>query len=320
MGKELDLRKLTDVEVYNATILPNRPHGVFQTGKQYIPLNRAVQRLGGVKKLHQLINRNFNHGGTSKMFGANPVFTSGPGMDPDAQAWIDRMTAPTALEQSSINTFVLAEKASGNWSLYDEFYCHSLGSTNGVIGSRAKIATINGGVTWSINGATFNSTTGYLGSGYNPTTDATNLTLEDGIITQFVKTVPKDSSFTFGATTATPNRTVIRKFDATTIQHGLSVNFFGSIETWRADMLVAISHVSGAELLHMDGVLEDTDVIAATGLPNQEYLIGAYFNGTPCCFTDATISTTLIGAGSGFDHVAHNTNVRSLLTNLGVTL
>ena len=72
MTKEQDLRKLTDIEVYNATIIPNRPNGVMQVGKQYIPLNRAVQRLGGIKKLQQLMNRHFNSGGLSKLAGSNP--------------------------------------------------------------------------------------------------------------------------------------------------------------------------------------------------------------------------------------------------------
>jgi len=71
-----DLRKLTESEVANRTIIPFYRNGVLRVGLEDIPLNRAFQRFGhggGSQAPNigsQFENRFMNSGGVSdKLFG-----------------------------------------------------------------------------------------------------------------------------------------------------------------------------------------------------------------------------------------------------------
>ena len=57
----------------------------------------------------------------------------------------------------------------------------------------------------------------------------------------------------------------------------------------------------------------------STGLPAISIFIGAFDNnGTTQNFLIGTASTFIAGAAIGFNQSAHNTNIRALLTTLGV--
>ena len=70
-----------------------------------------------------------------------------------------------------------------------------------------------------------------------------------------------------------------------------------------------------------DGVLADTFALPTAALvtPNEIIVGGRNVDGTPQFFIIGTVSTALMGAVMA-DQVAHNTNVRALLTSLGTTL
>ena len=67
-------------------------------------------------------------------------------------------------------------------ALYDEFWCFSLGSTNGLNGFKGTKATANGGLAWSVDGADFNGTNAYIDTNFNPSVDGVNYTLNDASI------------------------------------------------------------------------------------------------------------------------------------------
>ena len=69
--------------------------------------------------------------------------------------------------------------------------------------------------------------------------------------------------------------------------------------------------------MFIDGAIDDSGVVASDGLPVTNYDIGRVDNIAPI-FGDNTISSFIAGAGIGFNQAEHNTNLRQLLTDLGV--
>jgi hypothetical protein len=325
MSKEKDLRKLTDIQVLNATILPNRPHGVFQYGEQYISLNRAAQRLGGIKKLQQLLNRYFNKGGVSSMFGSRAKFSDNlSNVIAEVQAVFDRMPTLSENEKDAVATFIINEKNIGNYDLYDEFYCLSLGATNGLIGFKSKTATANGGITWGVNGATFNGTTGYIDTDWNPASDGVNYKSGDAYVSMFIKDFTQTASdrIPFGSYDGTSydfinayqlgriNGALFTSVENTEINYGASLD----------NALFSVGSSGGNTTVYLDGIFGDTDVFdGTTALNTAPFYIGARNDESSSgFFVQGTISSTLIGAEIGFDHAAHNTNLRLFLATLQV--
>lgn len=249
--------------------------------------------------------------------------TTDSGVDPDAAAWVARMTSPSITEQAAVNTFVIAEKASGNWSLIDEFYLMSLGATNGLIGAKSKSATAFGGITWDVNGATFNGINAYIDTDFNPSVDGVNYTLNDALALSVNSAVPiNNNQSLWGAfSLVTPAGMGAWKNGGQFRALANSSNFNSGLLFDEHDSLNGFVRTSNSALKLIQGTDEADFSLPAAILPNDTVFIGAANDaGSPIHYGDSSISSLVIGAGVGFNHAAHNTNVRNLLTDLGVAL
>jgi len=258
-------------------------------------------------------------------------------IDPDVAHVLSRMFSPSELEETAITNFILAEKAVGNYQLYDEFYCHSLGAVNGVIGFKNKTGVSVGGVTFDVNGATFNGTTGYINTNFNQLDDAI-VSSQNNIGRQsFVKDFPSpvyDFAQIYEGLAVFYNTV----FDSghlsgvTNVAGKLRAEAGGTSSTefnnQNAPSLYGAVRVSQTQNeAYVNGVLAASVFSPSQVLVNSPYYIGAINSfdvtldtSSPANFTEITISTYTLHGAIGFDSVAHNTNVRALLTELGVVL
>lgn len=246
--------------------------------------------------------------------------------DADALAWLGKMTNPTSLERRAINTFVIADKASGNWALRDDIWIRSLGSVNGLVGKN-KTGTATAGIGWSINGASYNGTTHYVDNNFDLTSDGVNYALSDAQVGFFIKT---SSAKTSGA------NCVMGVFDGSGFTQILEqpattdLNFYNN----KNDANVLTENLldntqyegvfsTGVRKCYKDGVDFTEGTQSPTPLMATGYSIyeGARNNqGTADIFIDVEISVSYISGAVGFDHPSNNTDIRQLLTDLGVTL
>ena len=239
--------------------------------------------------------------------------------DPDAQAWIDRMTTPTTQEQIAINNFIVAEKAAGNFALYDEFFCLGLGAVNSMIGAISKTGTANGGITWLSSGAVFNGTTGYIKTAYNPFVDAVNYQLGDGNISfLMVDKVTIEDGKVVGVWDGSY---FIQIYNNNPTEINSDINNRRGIYTGQfVDDKMYSSAINGTDVdFYIDGVIQSVVQSSALGaaLVNRELYFGARNNqGSIDDYIDGKIASLLIGANSSFNYTSHNINVRQLLTDL----
>lgn len=246
------------------------------------------------------------------------------GFDPDAQAWIDRMTSPTSLEQTSINTFVTASKLSGNWGKFDEFWIRSLGSVNGLVGTSIT-GVASGGVTWSLDGAKYDGSTGFIDNNFDLDTDGVNYALNDAQTGIFVKTKFTSDSTTqmlFGVDAGVTFTQFFNNSPGTTNADN-NRNRATNSGAISSNSLYASSWDGTDSFLRKDGVsIKTGELLNTASIPTGRTLYeGARNNeGTTDLFTDSEISVMYIASEDGFDHSANNTDIRQLLLDLGLTL
>ena len=245
--------------------------------------------------------------------------------DSDAQAWIDRMTSPTDIEKISINTFVIADKARGNWALRDELWVRSLGSVNGLIGAKGTNGTAYGGVTWSVNGIKYNGTTGYIDDGFDLGVDGVNYIATDARIDLFIKSGASVHNIDQCMTGVFDGSGVVQIREQSSGNVNAGINKNSSIIN--TENVLSNTYYSWIYYLTPAVYKNAVDVTNNTftntpAVPTGYNLVeGARNNiGTMDQYTDMEISFKSICGANGFDEAASNTNVRQLLTDLGVAL
>ena len=247
-------------------------------------------------------------------------------LDTDAQAWIDKMTSPTQTEIKAINTFVIADKASGNWALRDDIWVRSLGSVNGLVGKN-KTGTATAGIGWSINGASYNGTTHYIDNNFDLTSDGVNYGLNDAQLGFFMKTSSIKTSgvnCVMGVYDGLGYSQILESPASTAIDFYINKNSAGtSTQNLLDNTQYEGVFSTGVRKCYKDGVDFTSNAQVPTPVMATGYSIyeGARNNqGTADIFIDVEISISYISAAVGFDHAANNTDIRQLLTDLGVTL
>ena len=113
--------------------------------------------------------------------------------DPDALAFFARVTAAggslTATEKSAVNTLVVSMKANSIWTPMKAIY-PMVGASAAACAQNLKSAsfpgTFFGGVTFASTGVTSNGTTGYMNSGFVPSTNG--LTYDNNHISFYSRT------------------------------------------------------------------------------------------------------------------------------------
>ena len=245
--------------------------------------------------------------------------------DADAQAWIDRMTSPTDIEKISINTFVIADKASGNWVLRDEIWIRSLGSVNGLIGAKGTNGIAYGGVTWSVNGIKYNGTTAYIDDGFDLGADGVNYIATDARIDLFIKTAASVHNINQCMTGVYDNSryTELKELSSGNVRGIINKNSsIINTENVLSNTYYSFIFYSTPKALKNGVNVTNTALTNTPGVPTGYNLTeGARNNiGTINRYTDMEIAFKSICGANGFDESASNTNVRQLLTDLGVAL
>lgn len=245
--------------------------------------------------------------------------------DADAQAWIDRMTSPTDIEINAINTFVISDKASGNWVLRDELWIRSLGSVNGLIGAKGTNGTAYGGITWSVNGIKYNGTTGYIDDGFDLGADGVNYVASDGRIDLFIKTAASVHNINQCMTGVYDGSTNVQIREQTSGIVNGSINKNSSIintENVLSNTYYSwIYYLSPAVYKNAVDVTNNTFTNTPAVPTGYNLTEGARNNiGVIDWYADMEISFKSICAANGFDESASNTDVRQLLTDLGLTI
>jgi len=241
----------------------------------------------------------------------------------EVQAVLDRMTGLSVEEENSIVKFVNAEVDNGNWNLIDEFYMFALNDeVNALTGWKEKTAT-NNGATHTPSGFTFNGSTDYINSNWNPSTDGNEYQTNDALAGVYV--LNGTFSSLFGAYETAPpigGSSVLNLYGSITDIY--RINSEGSANTQFPN------HMSGNSLIYIDrtwfedtnayinGVLKVEGNNSVTIPPDLNIYIGARNqDGVAVTHSATELSSFIVGAGIGFDHSSHYTNMITLLTELG---
>ena len=236
------------------------------------------------------------------------------GFSPEAQAVINRMTGLTNDEKNAIATFVDAEVLNGNYALYDEFWCYGLTTAaNALTGWLTKTAT-NNGATKTVNGFSFDGITDYVDTNFTPSIDAVKFTSSDCLAGAYQYQKIGDGCV-FGSFQSAPNRvTQLFNFSINAAAINAPIGIDSGI---LADNTLAVLSRPDNKL-YKNGVSANMLSATEAALTSIPFYVGCRnSNGSPANFSGGVISTFIIGAGNGFNHLGHNTNINTLLTSLG---
>ena len=114
-----------------------------------------------------------NEGGESGYSNIVNATTESVVVDPDAQAWIDRMTAPTLDQQSKIDNLVISLKSAGLFNKIFNIRLLDLGVINSQIDEKGLTATSLGGMIYDGAGAKGNSIDATINSNFVPSIGGT---------------------------------------------------------------------------------------------------------------------------------------------------
>lgn len=258
--------------------------------------------------------------GNISPFNITKGLAGGTAFDPDAQAWIDRMTIPTDTVKDAINDLIVDEKAAGtnNFSKWDYSLALNIGAINSLIDAKGKTGTANGGGTFGVPGYDLNGTNAYIDTNFNPATDGVNYTLNDGAIIIFIKTKSVVTRAAVGSIDGTGKLGYFEN-NSTTILGNLNCANQTFTVAPDDDSLFSVYRVDGTNIkLDKDGVNVGTEAEGVTSVPSRNIFLGALNNnGTAGFFHSGVLSFFLVTSGIGYDQAAGNTNIRKFLTAIG---
>ena len=243
----------------------------------------------------------------------------------EAQAMLDNYellgVALTGIERSSMIAYVDAEVASSNHTAKDYETIYSLAGVNALVDYiGGKTATAINAPTHDINGYTLDGSTQYIDTEYNPTDDGTNFILDDAFIGVFVKSVVDGSlsQYVIGSAGGTTN-SVIRHTNSVGIQSSINTN--ANTNSLSEDM-ANNTHYLASRVLSTVAKLFKTGVEADSRTTNSSVILAAdsWVGRLSGVYFDGVISAVSLGGSIGFNKSEHNTNLRALLTGLGVSL
>ena len=251
---------------------------------------------------------------------------SGGGFSPTSQAVLDRLSGLTTPQQTAIAAFVdsqaSAEGGSGNWELIKEmFFFGALGAANAPIGWKAITGT-NNGATYTADGYSFNGTSDYFDTLYNPSVDTGLFTLEDALAGVYCKTNNSTGNKTLSG--AGPEQTYLRQ-TGTQLQYPVNITTTQpnrpEESSFAADSLYVATRAGGDWTLYKNAVAFPMQTGATEGLTNANFTVGARRTPVPSIVDhwDGTLTAAIYGAAVGFNHSNFYSNFQTLLTALGIT-
>lgn len=227
----------------------------------------------------------------------------------------------TIEEKYLMAVYLDREIANGNLSIEDWKAILVLSGNNARVDYiGGKILTLFNGATTDINGLNLDGVTQYGGTNYNPNDDGINYTLNDAVISTFVKTNDDTSVIKYlisGDGTINKTSAIRQQGDGTTranINGSSSTNTFA--ENVLANTLYCARRETGTSVqLFKNGVQVDTRAVSTAGLTDVDFTIGQ--SGDGAGFYNGIISVAMMGGSIGRNEVEYNTNIRALLTGLG---
>ena len=181
----------------------------------------------------------------------------------------------------------------------------------------------NNGATKVADGYSFDGIDDYIDSNYSPSS-GNNYSLNDALVGAYLKTKGP----------AVGNRNLLGLADAGDIirimeqdannRIQIRINQSGSAnllsETFQDQTYYVNTRVaSNSIIFYKDGQQATTNNQASTSIPSNNLFIGAERSGgSDVGNYDGIISSFIAGSGIDFNQSAHNTNLRTLLTSLGV--
>lgn len=240
--------------------------------------------------------------------------SSGQSVDSDYQAVLDRATTlgytlPSAGQQVKQNQLVVDLKAAGVWSLLDVFYVFATDGNNNfaTLNWKAPLSykiTITGTVTFTADqGFNGNGTTGYLATGFNPSTNGVNLVLNSSSIGAYIYNHVTENRYDAGVAPSFVGSSPLLYlrgddgFSSYTYAVNQAPSATGgnggnSVGFWMAQRKDA-SNV----YMFKNGAQVDTDADASTAVPNgQMYVLCLNNGGTPNFFSTKKLSMFFMGA------------------------
>ena len=241
-------------------------------------------------------------------------------MSIEATAVINRMSNLSAAEVAAITTFVDAEVANGNWTLYDEFYCFALNSIDALTGFFALTATaVNDPIHTILEGYVLNGSTQRINTNFNPIVEGVNYVQDDALYGALVHTATPDTgnNTLIGMAFGNPH-SMIQDNSSTDLVFDINMNSWlsASGDGVESDTLYIVERTgaSSVEIFRDGSSLWSSIGVPSTGLPDSDFWIGS--RGANGQYLDCIVSTFIVGAAIGFNQSAHNINVRALLINL----
>ena len=247
----------------------------------------------------------------------------------EAQAMLDVYEAEgvalAGVERSSMITYVDAEVASGNHTLKDYETIYSLDGVNALIDYiGSKTATAVNAPTQDINGYSFDGTTSYINTNFNPSSEGVNYTQNDALVGVFVKVAVMDATTrAIFANNGSPFIALTDNNSGNIVTYINQVNA-GIIIPPPSDIsssnLYSLSRINALrDSLFVNGIEKTASVDRASSAPNNSTIKVASFGGSSQFF-GGTISSCIIGGSIGLNKIEQNTNLRNLLTSLGTLL
>jgi len=254
-------------------------------------------------------------------------------VSPEAQAVLDRISGNggtvDATEEAAIIDFVDRETLAGRWPTVgvpgsgqiDEFMF--LGFQDAVasdVGWLLSVA-VNTDVTHVPGvGKTYNGTTSFSDTKFNPAAPGQNFVLDDALFGFFVQDIGTNVGSTEALGALTSSSTLIRdQVAGRGVEGFLNSNAAAvspvSLLPIKNDQLTIVRRESSSQIeLFYDGISVGSTGANSQTVTNLPLLIasggGQFYNGT--------ISSFIAGAAIGFDQSAHFTSFETFLTDVGV--
>lgn len=246
-------------------------------------------------------------------------------ISPEAQSMLDNYallgTSLTGVEKKFMIDFVDDEVISGNHYIKDYQIIFSLAGVNALVDYiGGKVATAVNAPTQDINGFGFDGATNYIDTDWNPNDDAVNYALNDCGAGAFMKTYVSGNSPWGIRDTVTPSSLFLfNGFVGRINSPGGGNTTVGNFSN--NNLLILTKEAVGVSHIYDDGIDLGIGGANASVFPNGNIFVGGEnVNGVLGNAVECTISAYVVIKAVGFDQADYNTNLRVLLTGLGLVL
>lgn len=257
------------------------------------------------------------------------------------QATTDGYTAPSGTTLTALDTFITTLKSTGIWALCDVIY---LPATNGDSDfacynlknpATFKLTKVNSPTFTSLQGFTGNGSSSYLNTGWNPSTNGVNYTLNSASLGGYARTDNTDGTqrVLIGVTDATGFTQFTPKLSTTAFLWGFQrinnagVNFKSYNGITNANGFYNSNRFgSGANDLNLyrNGsslTVNQNGSIPSTNVPNNNvYLLASNNNGTAAGFSREQLSFAYFGADLTAQASSFYSAIQTYMTTLGTNV